>query len=55
MKVEEIEKIKRPVEFTLGDIQTQDQQLVIDLLWSDPVENEEELGTSPNLMRDPLG
>lgn len=25
------------------------------MLWSDPTENEEELGTSPNLVRDPLG
>ena len=42
MKIEEIEKIKRPCEVNLGEITTQEQQLVVDLLWSDPLENEED-------------
>lgn len=29
--------------------------MVVDLLWSDPTENEEELGISANSARDPLG
>ena len=27
----------------------------MDLLWSDPTDSEEELGISPNVMRDPTG
>ena len=41
MKIEEIEKIKRPCEINLGEATTPEQQLVLDLLWSDPTENEE--------------
>lgn len=48
MKVDEIEKIKRPCEINLGEISTQEQQLVVDLLWSDPTDSEEEIGISPN-------
>jgi protein phosphatase len=55
MKIEEIEKIKRPCEINLGEITTQEQQLVVDLLWSDPTDNEEEMGIHPNQIRDPLG
>lgn len=50
--VEDIEKIKRPFEITLGDIQNSEQQLAMDLLWSDPAERDEE-GIVPNLDRDP--
>ena len=53
--IEDIEKIKRPIDNILGEIQTQEQQLVVDMLWSDPTENEEELSSQPNLVRDPLG
>lgn len=42
MKIEEIEKIQRPISISLGEIATQEQQLVIDLLWSDPMDNEED-------------
>lgn len=55
MKIEEIEKIQRPIAVGLGEIATQEQQLVVDLLWSDPVDNEEELGISQNVTRDPQG
>ena len=51
-KIEDIEKIKRPLEVSLGDIQNQEQQLVIDMLWSDPSDREEE-GVIPNTDRDP--
>ena len=55
MNVEDIEKIKRPVNISLGEVSTQEQQLVIDLLWSDPAENDDELGITPNAARDPQG
>lgn len=29
--------------------------MVIDLLWSDPTDNDEEVGVMPNVIRDPLG
>ena len=54
-KIEEIEKIQRPIQFNLGEISNPDQQLVVDLLWSDPMDSEEEMGIAPNLIRDPLG
>ena len=56
-KVEEIEKIARPISVNLGDITTADQQLLVDLLWSDPVDAEEEntiLEQAPNTNRDPM-
>ena len=34
---------------------TPEQQLVIDILWSDPTDNDLELGIHPNLIRDPNG
>lgn len=55
MKMDEIEKIQRPASVNLGEISSPDQQLVVDLLWSDPMDSEEEMGIAPNLTRDPLG
>ena len=55
MKIDEIEKIPRPILINLGEQATQDQQLVIDLLWSDPTDTDEEIGVIPNIVRDPLG
>lgn len=55
MKIEEIDKIKRPCEIHLGEIQTPEQQMIIDLRWSDPFDNEEDQGIAPNTIRDPLG
>lgn len=64
-KIEDIEKIQRPIAVNLGDISTHDQQLLIDILWSDPMESEgdESAGTmsaattdiAPNVTRDPMG
>lgn len=28
--------------------------MIVDLLWSDPMENDEDLGIQPNLIRDPM-
>lgn len=53
-KVEDIEKIKRPFEITLGQVNTQVQQIAIDLLWSDPTESDEILGIHPNTVKDPF-
>lgn len=41
LKIEDIEKIQRPVSINLGEISSQEQQLLIDLLWSDPMDSEE--------------
>ena len=57
-KIEDIEKIQRPIQVTLNDVSNADQQTLIDLLWSDPVDAEEEntsLDVVPNTIRDPSG
>ena len=57
-KIEDIEKIQRPIQVTLNDVSNADQQTLIDLLWSDPVDAEEEntsLDVVPNTIRDPAG
>jgi len=53
-KIEDIEKIKRPFEITLGQVNTQVQQIAIDLLWSDPTDSDEILGIHPNTVKDPF-
>ena len=50
-KLSDIENIKRPFE-VVHEAQTRDQKLVMDLLWSDPTDNDEELGIQPNFQRD---
>ena len=50
-KLSDIENIKRPFE-VIHEAQTRDQKLAMDLLWSDPTDNDEELGIQPNLQRD---
>ena len=52
-KLEDIEKIKRPCEISLGEATNQEQQMIVDLLWSDPLDNEEETGVQANQIRDP--
>ena len=46
-KIEDIEKIQRPISVNLGEISTTDQQLLIDILWSDPMDTEEDTSTNP--------
>jgi hypothetical protein len=41
-KIEDIEKIQRPIQVNLGDVSTADQITLMDLLWSDPVDADEE-------------
>ena len=50
-KLSDIESIQRPFE-VVHEAQTRDQKLAMDLLWSDPTDNDEELGIQPNFQRD---
>jgi protein phosphatase len=52
-KIDDIEKIQRPLKITLGAVNDQIQQAAMDLLWSDPTPSEDTLGIHPNLARDP--
>lgn len=51
-KIEEIEKLERPLEI-VHDIQTKEEQLLMDVLWSDPTESDQVYGIQPNRERDP--
>jgi protein phosphatase len=37
------------------EVATPEQQLVVDILWSDPTDSDQELGIQPNFVRDPNG
>ncbi|CAD8147747.1 unnamed protein product [Paramecium octaurelia] len=50
----EIENIKRPIE-VIHEITNSEQQMVIDILWSDPTDSDADFGIQPNLSRDPNG
>jgi diadenosine tetraphosphatase ApaH/serine/threonine PP2A family protein phosphatase len=50
--LEDIMRFNRPLE-VVHDVTTVEQQMLIDLLWSDPTDNDEELGIQPNAVRDP--
>ena len=52
--IEDIEKIQRPLE-VIHEVSTAEQQLVVDILWSDPTDSDTELGIQPNTIRDPGG
>ncbi len=49
--ISDIELIERPLEI-VHEAQTKTQQIVMDILWSDPTDNDDELGIQPNLQRD---
>lgn len=53
-KLDEIDRINRPLQITLGDINNNNMQMAMDLLWSDPTASEEILGLQNNQQRDPL-
>ena len=36
-------------------METDKQRLVVDILWSDPTDNDQELGIHENVIRDPQG
>ena len=50
-KISDIENIPRPFD-VIHEAVTRDQKLAMDLLWSDPTDNDEELGIQPNVQRD---
>ena len=52
--ISEIENLPRPLE-VIHEVNTPEQQLVVDILWSDPTESDQELGILPNVIRDPAG
>ena len=52
--VDQIEKIPRPLD-VVHDVETDKQRLVVDILWSDPTDNDQELGIHENVIRDPQG
>ena len=50
-KLSDIDGIPRPFD-VIHEAQTRDQKLAMDLLWSDPTDNDDELGIQPNVQRD---
>lgn len=54
MSLDQIERIQRPLE-VVHEVATPEQQLVVDILWSDPTDSDQELGIQPNFVRDPNG
>jgi diadenosine tetraphosphatase ApaH/serine/threonine PP2A family protein phosphatase len=50
----DIEKIQRPLE-VIHEVTNADQQLVVDILWSDPTDSDIETGIQANSTRDPTG
>lgn len=54
VSLDQIEQIKRPLE-VIHEVSSVEQQLVVDILWSDPTDNDTELGIQPNFVRDPNG
>ena len=50
-EIEEVEKMQRPIPVVHEAITKQDQ-IVMDILWSDPTDNDDEKGIQPNVVRD---
>mmetsp|Transcript_10456 Transcript_10456/g.11930 ORF Transcript_10456/g.11930 Transcript_10456/m.11930 type:complete len:226 (+) Transcript_10456:1173-1850(+) len=53
-RINEIEALKRPIEIP-EEVQTQEQQIVVDLLWSEPTDSDTEMGVVSNSERDTTG
>eukprot|EP00826_Nyctotherus_ovalis_P065918 TRINITY_DN970_c0_g3_i1.p1 TRINITY_DN970_c0_g3~~TRINITY_DN970_c0_g3_i1.p1 ORF type:complete len:177 (+),score=52.10 TRINITY_DN970_c0_g3_i1:68-598(+) len=51
-KLVQIDALKRPLE-VIHEVQNDIQQLVVDILWSDPTDTDQDLGIQPNYIRDP--
>ena len=49
--IHEIEAIERPLD-VVHEATNTTQQIVMDILWSDPTDNDDETGIQPNLLRD---
>lgn len=54
LKIDDIKALKRPLKVSF-DQTSPEQQRVVDLLWSDPADDEELRGVAPNTVRDPTG
>ncbi|OMJ71427.1 hypothetical protein SteCoe_30361 [Stentor coeruleus] len=52
--VDQIETLSRPLE-VIHEVSNDLQQLVVDILWSDPTDSDMEIGIQPNVIRDPNG
>jgi protein phosphatase len=52
--ISEIEKLQRPLHI-VHEATNKTEQIVMDILWSDPTENDEELGIQQNMLRDSKG
>lgn len=52
-QIEELDHL-RPLK-VVHEVRTDTEKLVVDILWSDPTENDNELGILPNVVRDPDG
>ncbi|MCQ2820034.1 MAG: metallophosphoesterase, partial [archaeon] len=50
-ELSDIENIQRPFE-VVHEAETKEQKIVMDILWSDPTDNDNESGIQPNLQRD---
>ena len=53
VKLEDIDKIQRPLRVNLGSITDTVQQMAMDILWSDPTASDEVPGMQKNVIRDP--
>ena len=52
--ISNIDEIKRPLE-VIHEVTNIEQQIVVDILWSDPTDSDVEVGIQPNSTRDPTG
>jgi protein phosphatase len=52
--VKDIEELVRPLE-VIHEVSNSVEQKLVDILWSDPTDNDEEHGIQPNTIRDPNG
>jgi diadenosine tetraphosphatase ApaH/serine/threonine PP2A family protein phosphatase len=53
-RISDIENLKRPINIP-AEVSTQEEQIVVDLLWSEPTESEAEVGVVQNTEKDPSG
>ena len=51
-KISDLEKLQRPIQ-VIHEVQNLDHQLVIDVLWSDPTDTDEDMGIQNDVARDP--
>jgi len=50
-KISDIESVPRPLD-VIHEATTKQEQIVMDILWSDPTDNDDEIGIQPNIQRD---